>query len=71
MFSADLFHHNSQEEFLFSFNGQIFIYFDSLTGNENHFVVISLTDKSEATSVEKKVDMKDAPLVGKLKSTEK
>ena len=39
--------------------------------SENHFVVISLTDKSEATSVEKKVDMKDAPLVGKLKSTEK
>ena len=34
-------------------------------------VVISLTDKSEATSIENKVDMKDAPLVGKLKSTEK
>ena len=38
---------------------------------KNHFVVISLTDKSEATPVEKKVDMKDAPLVGKLGSTEK
>ena len=37
---------------------------------KNHFVVISLTDKSEATPVEKKVDMKDAPLVGKLGSTE-
>ena len=30
------------------------------------FIVILLTDKSEATPVEKKVDMKDAPLVGKL-----
>ena len=30
-----------------------------------------MTDKSETTSVEKKLDMKDAPLVGKLKSTEK
>ena len=39
--------------------------------SENHFVVILLTDKSEATPVEKKVDMKDAPLVGKLGSTEK
>ena len=27
-----IFYHNSQKEFLFSFNGQIFIYFDSLTG---------------------------------------
>ena len=44
---------------------------DDTKKSENHFVVISLTDKSEATSVEKKVDMKDAPLVGKLKSTEK
>ena len=45
--------------------------FDNTKKSENHFVVISLTDKSEATSVEKKVDMKDAPLVGKLGSTEK
>ena len=44
---------------------------DDTKKSKNHFVVISLTDKSEATSVEKKVDMKDAPLVGKLKSTEK
>ena len=44
---------------------------DDTKKSENHFVVISLTDKSEATSVEKKVDMKDAPLVGKLGSTEK
>ena len=29
---APIFYHNSQKEFLFSFNGQIFIYFDSLTG---------------------------------------
>ena len=39
--------------------------------SENHFVVISLTDKSEATPVEKKVDMKDAPCVGKLGNTDK
>ena len=45
--------------------------FDNTKKSETHFVVISLTDKSEATSVEKKVDMKDAPLVGKLGSTEK
>ena len=44
---------------------------DDTKKSENHFVVISLTDKSEATPVEKKVDMKDAPLVGKLGSTEK
>ena len=44
---------------------------DDTKTTENHFVVISLTDESEATSVEKKVDMKDAPLVGKLGSTEK
>ena len=36
----------------------------------NHFVLISSTDKSEATSVEKKVDIKDTPLVGKFGSTE-
>ena len=45
--------------------------FDNTKKSESHFVVISLTDESEATSVEKKVDMKDAPLVGKLGSTEK
>ena len=44
---------------------------DDTKTTENHVVVISLTDESEATSVEKKVDMKDAPLVGKLGSTEK
>ena len=44
---------------------------DDTKKSENHFVVISLTDESEATPVEKKVDMKDAPLVGKLGSTEK
>ena len=36
----------------------------------NHFVLISSTDKSEATYVEKKVDIKDAPLVGNFGSTE-
>ena len=43
---------------------------DDTKKNENHFVVISLTDKSKATSDEKKVNMKEAPLVGKLGSTE-
>ena len=43
---------------------------DDIKKSEKHFVVISLTDESEATPVEKKVDMKDAPLVGKLGSTE-
>ena len=44
---------------------------DDTKKSENHFVVISLTDKTKATPVEKKVDMKDAPLIGKLGSTEK
>ena len=44
---------------------------DDTKKSENHFVVISLTDKSEATPVEKKVDMKDAPSVGKLGNTDK
>ena len=44
---------------------------DDTKKSENHFVVILLTDKSEATPVEEKVDMKDAPLLGKLGSTEK
>ena len=44
---------------------------DDTKKGENHFVVISSTDKSKATPAEKKVDMKDAPLVGKLRSTEK
>ena len=43
---------------------------DDTKKNENHFVVITLIDKSKATSDEKKVDMKDAPLVGKLGNTE-
>ena len=43
---------------------------DDTKKNENHFVVITLTDKSKAASDEKKVDMKDAPLVGKLGNTE-
>ena len=37
---------------------------------KNHFVLISSTDKSEATYVEKKVDITDAHLVGKFRSTE-
>ena len=44
---------------------------DDTKKSENHFVVILLTGKTKATTVEKKVDMKDAPLVGKLGSTEK
>ena len=43
---------------------------DDIKKSEKHFVVISLTDESKATSDEKKVDMKDSPLVGKLGSTE-
>ena len=44
---------------------------DDTKKSENHFVVILLTDKSKATPVEEKEDMKDAPLLGKLGSTEK
>ena len=44
---------------------------DDTKKSENHFVVILLTDKSKATPVEEKEDMKDAPLLGKLGSAEK
>ena len=44
---------------------------DDTKKSENHFVVILFTDKSKATPVEEKEDMKDAPLLGKLGSTEK
>ena len=43
---------------------------DDTKKSENHFVVILSTDKTKATFVEEKADIKDAPLVGKLGSTE-